>query len=328
MAEYDVFLCHYSGDAPLADRLQRALTAAGVSVWYDGVEIKLGDSIVGKMQEGIQKSRHGLILFTPGFLSSKTGFRWGEVEAYLSDQLATGRTHILPLAAGVEHDEYSRKLPLLRSRRYERIVVDPTGNVSDEELGRATRVVTEVTTLRTLVQMVGRDDLNKVIGGLEDRIPQIQERLMVSGNDCKALVESKSAFLMRALDRGVGINIMCVDPASSSAVDHLVRIDPRFDERTDFILSMQAVERVLSKLRSSYPDLFAFRYLPVAPAVGLYISDPGLPTALTKVELYTPKPWNPIATRAHVIVRGDSAWAEYFLSTWTNYWDMSRVPDV
>jgi predicted nucleotide-binding protein len=66
VAEYDIFLSHYSGDDALARSLERALTAAGISVWYDGAEIKLGDSILAKMQEGIQRSRYGLILFTPG----------------------------------------------------------------------------------------------------------------------------------------------------------------------------------------------------------------------------------------------------------------------
>lgn len=70
MAEYDVFLSHYFGDDELARSLERALTAAGVSVWYDGAEIKLGDSILAKMQEGIQTVAlwpHPLHSGLPGF---------------------------------------------------------------------------------------------------------------------------------------------------------------------------------------------------------------------------------------------------------------------
>ncbi len=73
MARHDVFLSHYSGDDALAKSLERELTAAGVSVWYDGAEIRLGDTILAKMKEGLQQSRGGVILFTPGFLSSETG---------------------------------------------------------------------------------------------------------------------------------------------------------------------------------------------------------------------------------------------------------------
>jgi TIR domain len=326
MSEYDVFLSHFSGDAALAGALHRALTAAGMSVWYDGAEIKLGDSILAKMREGLQRSRYGLILFTPGFLSTSTGFRWAEVEAYLGEQLSSGRTHILPLVAGVEHQDYNQKMPLLRARRYERVTLNNSGRASKAELDRVAQVISEVATLRTLVRLVGRDELNSAIGGLEDRLTNIRERLMVSGNDCKAIVESKSGFLTKALDRGVKIRILCVDPKSAHAVETLVMIDPRFDDATDFTLSMQAVERVLTKLRSTYPNLFEFRYMPIAPSVGIYISDPGLPTAVIKVELYTPKPWKPIDTRPHILLKHDGAWRDYFLSAWENYWNMSRVP--
>jgi len=324
MAEYDIFLSHYSGDDALARSLERALTAAGISVWYDGAEIKLGDSILAKMQEGIQRSRYGLILFTPGFLSSTSGFRWGEVEAYLAEQLASGRTNLLPLVAGVDHEAFQRKMPLLKSRRYERIALNKAGNVARAELARIVQAISEVATLRMLVPLIGRDELNGAIGGLEDRLPNIRERLMVSGNDCKALVESKSGFLRRALDRNVKINILCVDPQSDGAVNTLTNIDPRFDDATDFKLSMQSVERVLTKLRDAYGALFEFRYMPVAPSVGLYISDPDLPTEIVKVELYTPKPWRPVDTRPHLLIKKDSIWRDYFLSTWDNYWAMSR----
>jgi hypothetical protein len=294
VSEYDVFLSHYSGDAALAGALERELRAAGLSVWYDGAEIRLGDSILAKMQEGLQKSHYGLILFTPGFLSTSTGFRWGEVEAYLAEQLAGNRTQLLPLVAGVEHVEYQQKMPLLRARRYERIALNKNGRASRAELHRVVQVISDVATLRTLVQLVGREELNSAFGGLEGRLVSTRKVLMASGNDCKELVESRSGFLARALDRGVEIKIMCVDPHSPTAVETLIKIDERFDEATDFIESMKTVENVLTKFRTTYPNLFEFRYTPIAPSVGLYISDPGLPTALMKVEMYTPKPWNPL----------------------------------
>lgn len=233
---------------------------------------------------------------------------------------------MLPLVAGVDHGDFQQKMPLLRSRRYERIALKKSGAASKSELARVVQAISDATTLRALVPLLGRDELNASIGGLEDRLPNIREHLMVSGNDCKALVESKSGFLSRALDRKVKIKILCVDPEVPGAVDALTKIDPRFDEAIDFTSSMQAVERVLVKLRTKYPGLFEFRYMPVAPSVGLYIADPGLATAQMKVELYTPKPWKPADTRPHLIIKKDSIWQDYFMSTWENYWTMSREP--
>ena len=133
MAEYDIFLSHYSGDDALARSLERALTAAGISVWYDGAD-QARQFDPRQDARGRRASRYGLILFTPGFLSSTTGFRWGEVEAYLAEQLASGRTNLLPLVAGVDHGAFQDKMPLLRSRRYEQIALNKAGNASRPEL--------------------------------------------------------------------------------------------------------------------------------------------------------------------------------------------------
>jgi hypothetical protein len=106
----------------------------------------------------------------------------------LAEQLASGRTYLLALVAGVDHGAFQDKMPLLRSRRYERIALNKAGNASRAELTRIVQAMSDVATLRVLVQLLGRDELNAAIGGLEDRLPNAGEQLMVSGNDCKALV--------------------------------------------------------------------------------------------------------------------------------------------
>lgn len=59
----DVFLSHATSDKSLlAEPLYRALLDAGVSVWYDKAEIKWGDSLLGKIEEGLRSSRYVLVL--------------------------------------------------------------------------------------------------------------------------------------------------------------------------------------------------------------------------------------------------------------------------
>ena len=64
----DVFIAHASEDKddvarPLAD----ALTAAGLSVWYDEFALKLGDSIRRSIDQGIALSRFGVVILSKSF---------------------------------------------------------------------------------------------------------------------------------------------------------------------------------------------------------------------------------------------------------------------
>src|SRR4051794_10357538 len=66
---WDVFISHASEDKqsvvdPLADRLQRA----GLKVWLDRQELKLGDSLREKIDQGLAESRFGLLIVSPRFL--------------------------------------------------------------------------------------------------------------------------------------------------------------------------------------------------------------------------------------------------------------------
>lgn len=49
----DVFLCHASEDKnSIARPLYKAFTDAGISCWYNEAEIRWGDSITQKVNEG------------------------------------------------------------------------------------------------------------------------------------------------------------------------------------------------------------------------------------------------------------------------------------
>lgn len=55
-----VFICHSSGDKPFAQQLATALAGQGVRVWLDEAQIRVGDSLIGKIEAGIINS-HCLI---------------------------------------------------------------------------------------------------------------------------------------------------------------------------------------------------------------------------------------------------------------------------
>ena len=66
----DVFLCHASEEKPTVIRpLAEALGKAGISYWLDAVEIKWGDSITGRVNEGLKNSRFVVVVLSKAFLN-------------------------------------------------------------------------------------------------------------------------------------------------------------------------------------------------------------------------------------------------------------------
>jgi len=74
---FDVFLSHSSKDKavvrPLAERLQ----ADGLRVWFDEWEIRPGDSIPAKIQEGLEHSRVLVLCMS----ANAFGSDWAQLEA-------------------------------------------------------------------------------------------------------------------------------------------------------------------------------------------------------------------------------------------------------
>ncbi len=115
----DIFICHASEDKdevvrPMVD----AFNEAGVSCWYDEAEIKWGDSITQKVNEGLRISRYVIVVLSSAFLSKNWPQR--ELNAALNLESASGDVKVLPLLVGTESEKTAiiAELPLLNDKRY------------------------------------------------------------------------------------------------------------------------------------------------------------------------------------------------------------------
>ncbi len=68
--KFDVFLSHNSKDKPRVRRLAERLKQAGLRVWFDEWNIKHGDIIAIKVDEGLEQSRVLLLCISPTALAS------------------------------------------------------------------------------------------------------------------------------------------------------------------------------------------------------------------------------------------------------------------
>ncbi len=92
---YDVFISHAEEDKEeVARPLANALSDLGLKVWYDEFELRIGDSLRGKIDAGLASSRFGIVVLSPSFLAKN----WPQYELDgLVMRETTGEKTLLPL---------------------------------------------------------------------------------------------------------------------------------------------------------------------------------------------------------------------------------------
>jgi hypothetical protein len=109
----DVFLCHAWDDrAGAAKELHDQLELRNVSVWFSEKDVALGTPLLREIDKGLAKSRVGIVLVTPNFLSRLRGE--GIAEKELSALLA--RDQLVPIVHGTTYEALREVSPLLGSR--------------------------------------------------------------------------------------------------------------------------------------------------------------------------------------------------------------------
>ena len=112
--EFDLFISHATEDKDDVVRaLATALQRRGVDVWYDELELRIGDSLRRKIDSGLSRSRFGLVVVSHAFFSKN----WPQYE--LDGLVAleqAGRQRILPVWHKITKDEVLSYSPSLADR--------------------------------------------------------------------------------------------------------------------------------------------------------------------------------------------------------------------
>jgi hypothetical protein len=106
---WDVFISHASEDKKdVAQPIADALTVREVKVWIDSRELRLGHSLRRKIDEGLAKSRFGVVILSPFFFAK----RWPQRE--LDGLVARAEEDIiLPVWHGLTEADVSKFSPTL-----------------------------------------------------------------------------------------------------------------------------------------------------------------------------------------------------------------------
>lgn len=112
--DYDFFISHASEDKDEIVRdLANALIANGFKVWYDEFELKVGDSLRKTIDNGLSKSKYGIVIISPFFVKKN----WPEYE--LNGMVAremNGHKVILPIWHKITKDEVLKFSPTLADK--------------------------------------------------------------------------------------------------------------------------------------------------------------------------------------------------------------------
>lgn len=112
--DWDVFISHASEDKqevvePLAGELQ----SRGLRVWYDRWVLKIGDRLLEKIDEGLSRSRYGIVVLSPHFLRKE----WpkNELEGLMQKEIDRKKV-ILPVWHKVRRSDLMSYSPIIAGR--------------------------------------------------------------------------------------------------------------------------------------------------------------------------------------------------------------------
>lgn len=159
-----IFLAHSSTDKAFVRRLAGDLRQRGVPVWFDEWEIRVGDSIVTKISEGIKSAGWLAVILSEASVNSEWVKR--ELNAGLMTELEARRVCVLPIRL----DGCTVPI-LLRDKRYADFRADYDSGIRDllaalqPHLGAA-EVESLVKLIHANIEILGRERV--------DRMPQME----------------------------------------------------------------------------------------------------------------------------------------------------------
>jgi hypothetical protein len=112
--DYDVFISHASEDKDEVVRpLAVALQGAGLKVWYDEFELRIGDSLRRKIDRGLAGSRFGVVVLSQHFFAK--GWPNYELDGLVT-RAVSGEQILLPVWHNVSKQEVLKYSPSLADK--------------------------------------------------------------------------------------------------------------------------------------------------------------------------------------------------------------------
>jgi len=112
--DWDAFVSHASEDKDdFARPLAEGLRARGLRIWFDEFELTVGDSLRRSIDQGLARSRFGIVIVSPNFMKKEWPRK--ELDGLVAREIA-GAKAILPVWHKITAEEIRAHSPLLADR--------------------------------------------------------------------------------------------------------------------------------------------------------------------------------------------------------------------
>ncbi|HEX8083354.1 MAG TPA: toll/interleukin-1 receptor domain-containing protein [Solirubrobacteraceae bacterium] len=139
--QFHAFISHASEDKEAVARpLAEILKARGWRVWIDEAELRVGDSLEGRINEALTLCRYGVVILSPAFFEKQWTQR--ELKGLAAKEVGSGTTVVLPVWHDITYEDLLERAPVLADRFGIRTtkgldaVADALVRVFDEEAER------------------------------------------------------------------------------------------------------------------------------------------------------------------------------------------------
>lgn len=115
--EYDVFISYAGEDRyEVAIPLRNALLKQkkDLKIWFDKTELTIGDSLTQTIDEGLRKSKYGIVIISPSFLNKNWTRK--ELDALSYREIMNGVKVVLPVWHNIRREDVEKHSLLLASK--------------------------------------------------------------------------------------------------------------------------------------------------------------------------------------------------------------------
>lgn len=114
--EYDVFVSHaWEDKESFVDEFVLELESRNIKVWYDRQQIKWGDSMRKKIDDGLKKSKFGVAVLSPNYIAEGKYWTKAELDGLFQLESINGKT-LLPIWHELTKAQVIKYSPLIASK--------------------------------------------------------------------------------------------------------------------------------------------------------------------------------------------------------------------
>lgn len=114
--QYDVFVSHaWEDKESFADEFVQELRKLNLRVWYDTSQIKWGDSMRAKIDDGLKKSQFGVVILSPDYIKEGKYWTKTELDGLFQLESINGKM-LLPVWHNLTKKEVTAYSPIIAGR--------------------------------------------------------------------------------------------------------------------------------------------------------------------------------------------------------------------